>query len=66
MVATLQYVARPAIKGRELDGKREVEKRLDCGFSVVCRQETQLAILETARRAIYIVQDYVLLSCFSG
>ncbi len=52
------------MKREELDEKGEVEKKLDCGFSVVCRQETQLAILETARRAICIIQDCGLLSSF--
>ncbi len=33
------------------------------GFLLV-RQETQLAILETARRAIYIVQTIVFRKCF--
>ena len=33
------------------------------GFLVV-KTETQLAVLETARKAIYIVQYWVLLSCF--
>ena len=54
------------MKRREAGEEREVEKRLDCGFSVVCRQETQLAILETARRAICIVQDWVFTKQFSG
>ena len=44
--------------------EREVEKtdRL-LGF-LVYRQETQLAVLETARRAICIIQNWGLLSYF--
>ncbi len=52
------------MKGREAGEGREVEKMIDCGFSGSLRQETQLAVLGTARRAIYIVQYLVLLSRF--
>ncbi len=45
------------MKRRELDGEREVEKMIGLWVFWVVRQETQLAILETARKAIYIVQD---------
>ncbi len=45
------------MKRRESDEKREVEKTDRLWVFWVCRQETQLAILETARRVICIIQD---------
>jgi len=42
---------------RDSDRKREVEKTDRLWVFWVYRQETQLAVLETARRAICIVQD---------
>jgi len=66
VVTALQYVARPAMKRRESDGRREVEKMDRLWVFWMYRQKTQLAILETARRAICIVQDYGLLSSFLG
>ncbi len=66
MVTALQSVARPAMERRDSDRKREVEKTDRLWVFWVYRQETQLAVLETARRAICIVQDYGLLSSFLG
>ncbi len=66
MVTALQYIARPAMKRREADREGEVERQVDCGFSGISRQETQLAVLETARRTICIIQDWGLLSYFLG
>ncbi len=54
------------MKRREVSEEREVEKTDRLWVFWVFRQETQLAILETARRAICIVQDYGLLSSFLG
>ena len=62
----MQYVTRPAMKRREASKGREVEKTDRLWVFWVSRQETQLAILETARRAICIIQDWVLLSSFLG
>ncbi len=41
------------------------QSRVDLGF-LLCRQETQLAVLETARRAICIVQTSVFRKCFTS
>ena len=57
LVPTLQYVARPNFR-QEVEREREENEAVELGFLLV-RQETQLAILETARRAICIVQTIV-------
>jgi len=54
------------MKRGEVSEEREVEKTDRLWVFWVYRQETQLAVLETARRAICIVQDYGLLSGFLG
>src|SRR6266478_5885557 len=57
LVPALQCVARPNFKWK-VEREREENKAVELGFLLV-RQETQLAVLETARRAICIVQTSV-------
>jgi len=45
------------MKRREASEEREVEKTDSLWVFLVYRQETQLAILEIARRAICIIQN---------
>jgi len=54
------------MKKRETGKEREVEKTDRLWVFWVYRQETQLAILEIARRAICIIQDYGFTKQFSG
>ncbi len=54
------------MRRREAGKEGEVERQVGCGFSRISRQETQLAVLETARKTIYIIQDWGLLSYFMG
>jgi len=48
-------VTRPVMRRREAGKEGEVERQVGCGFSRISRQETQLAVLETARKTIYII-----------
>ncbi len=57
LVPTLQCVTRPNFRQRD-EREREENEAVELGFLLV-RQETQLAVLETARRAICIVQTIV-------
>ncbi len=52
----------PTLDGKA-DGGEKRTKPSELGFLLV-RQETQLAVLETARRAICIVQTIVFRKCF--
>ena len=62
LVPALQCVARPNFRWK-VECEREENEAVRLGFLLV-RQETQLAVLETARRAICIVQTIVFRKCF--
>src|SRR6266404_75385 len=57
LVPALQCVARPNFRWK-VERERGENEAMKLGFLLV-RQETQLAVLETARRAICIVQTIV-------
>ncbi len=59
----MQCIARPNFRWK-VEHEREENEAMELGFLLV-RQETQLAILETARRAICIVQTIVFCKHFT-
>ncbi len=60
----MQCIARPNFRWK-VEHERGENEAVELGF-LLCRQETQLAVLETARRAICIVQTMVFRKRFLG